>query len=82
MYTRSQIMFEIIKTTGLLYELRHGGPNKLMYAMARFNRATNRSKDVLLDVSPGEPEDLVLEYMEHVYNGAPEPRWLTQLERQ
>ena len=82
MYTKSQIMFEIIKTSGQLYELRHGGPNKLMYALARFNRATDDSRDVLLDAREDAPEEMVLDYMEHIYNGAPEPRWLIQLETQ
>lgn len=80
MYDKASLMFEQIKTAGLLYELRHNGPNKLIYAMARFNAATDDVGQAAIEAMPDTPESMVLAYLESVYNGAPVPKWLTVLE--
>ena len=41
MFEKATLIFEQIKTAGMLYEVRHGGPNKLIHAMQRFSDAAD-----------------------------------------
>ena len=96
MFEKPVLIFEQIKTAGLLYEVRHGGPNKLIHAMQRFSDAA----DPTVTPSGFEPGDehgvscydriagyayadaatMALEFLECVYNGDPVPPWLDVIE--
>jgi hypothetical protein len=86
MYDKTTIMFEMLKTAGMLYEVRHGGPNKLIDAMSRFNNATVYEEEDFDDQDfinewPETPETMIREYLEHTYNGADIPRWMEKIEK-
>ena len=82
MFDKCTLIFEQIKTAGMLYEVRHGGPNKLIHAMQRFSNAADpttpnwqRIEDVESDAAT-----MALEFLEMIYNGAPVPEWLSAAE--
>jgi hypothetical protein len=87
MYDRVQIIFEMVKTAGMLYEVRHGGPNKLIGAMGRFNDAAYVSDDTtddgesIINEWPESAEVMALAFLEFTYNGADIPRWLAKIEK-
>jgi len=80
MYDKPALIFEIIKTAGLLYELRHGGPNKLMCAMDRFNDAASAGGFPIPDRVPQSAPEMACAYLEWIYNDAPMPTWLSEME--
>jgi hypothetical protein len=87
MYDKPQIIFEMIKTAGLLYEVRHQGPNKLIGAMGRFNDAayvsdeTTDDGETIINDWPETAEVMARAFLEFIYNGADIPRWLENIEK-
>ena len=86
MFDKLTVMWEMLKVAGLLYEVRHGGPNKLIDAMERFNNATVYHEEDFDDQDfindwPETPAAMIRAFLESVYNGADTPRWLEKIER-
>jgi hypothetical protein len=77
--SRWQLTFEIIRTLGILYEVRFQGPKKLGAAMERF---WNAAAEHYIERSAVSANDIAVEFLEAVYNGAPEPGWLVEVENQ
>jgi hypothetical protein len=72
------LTFEIIKTMGMLYEVRFQGPKKLGAAMERFYNLRG-----VLDYMPQEwlnANDAASEFLDYIYTGSPEPEWLKEAE--
>jgi hypothetical protein len=80
------LIFEMVKTAGLLYEAAHGGPNKLMAAMARYNEAANYDPDDFdgqdfINDWKDPAEVMAKDFLEYIYNAADIPRWLEKIEK-
>lgn len=87
MFEKPVLIFEQIKTAGQLYEIRHGGPNKLIQAMQRFNdvayfdpNTTDDGQDIINEW-PEPAAVMTLAFLEFTYNGAEIPRWLEKIEK-
>ena len=80
MFEKPVLIFEQIKTAGLLYELRHGGPNKLIHAMQRFSDAADPTNYEQIEAVESDAATMALEFLEMIYNDGPVPPWLDVIE--
>jgi hypothetical protein len=95
-FEKPVLIFEQIKTAGQLYELKHGGPNKLIHAMQRFSDAADPTLtpgglepggdngdscyDRIAGYAFADAATMALEFLECTYNGGPVPPWLDVIE--
>ena len=86
MFEKSTLIFELLKTAGLLYEAAHRGPNKLMSILeyysevATFSKETFDGQDAINDWKESA-EAMAKSFLEYIYNGAESPRWLAAAEK-
>ena len=88
LYDKTGITFEILKQYAALYELGHsalngGHPvNKLGEAIEKFNEVAGFvTKDGVmevvcsLDACPDSANKMAIDFLEWIFNGAPQPEW-------
>lgn len=87
--SKFQLTYDIIKTTGLLYEVALQGPKKLgkameMFANLEFSYTRGDSTGLglpdgyvsVISASKDSPSKMANDFLEYVYKGAPIPEWL------
>lgn len=88
MFDKVTLLFEILKTAALLYEVNWHGPNHIGTLLERFNTACGRDfradpgttgADVI-EEWPDSAAEMARTYLEFVYAKGTEPEWILKAE--
>lgn len=81
MFDKATLTFEIIRTVGLLYEVRHQGPNKLGNVMEQFNSLMGTFDQLeAFNELEAPASQLANEFLESAYHNAQLPAWVAAID--
>ncbi len=86
MFDKVTLLFEILKTSCLMYEVNWKGPNLIGSMLERFNSAACWAADrattgvEVINEWPDPAASMAKAYLDYVYAGGQEPEWILKAE--